>query len=141
MDNRFEIVKLIRKARLDNAAKADETDELRENLDFVSLGMISESKPQSNAPEKTSGIAPKGPAGQGSMYSANPSRKRTRGGAIKRHCKKTGKAASKYDYDGSVINEWRSLSQELGTPGLESTPSSLHIGSQSISLSVLSIAI
>ena len=100
MDNRFDIVRLIRKARLDNAAKADETDELRENLDFVSLGMISESEPQSNASENTSDIAPKGTAGQGSMYFANPKRKRTRGVAIKRHCKDTGKAASKYDYDG-----------------------------------------
>jgi hypothetical protein len=80
MDNRFDIVKLIRKARLDNAAKADETDELKENLDFVSFGMISESEPQSNAPENTANIAPKGPAGQRSMYSANPSRKRTSGG-------------------------------------------------------------
>ncbi|OGE46718.1 hypothetical protein PENARI_c129G05728 [Penicillium arizonense] len=64
MDNRFDIVRLIRKARLGNAAKADETDELRVNLDFVSLGMISESQPQSNAPENTANIAPKRPAGQ-----------------------------------------------------------------------------
>ncbi|KAJ6090813.1 hypothetical protein N7499_003527 [Penicillium canescens] len=45
-------------------AKVDETDELRVNLDFVSLGMISESQPQSNAPENTANIAPKRPAGQ-----------------------------------------------------------------------------
>ncbi|KAJ6094431.1 hypothetical protein N7467_001944 [Penicillium canescens] len=64
------------------------------------------------------------------MYSANPSRKQTRGDAIKRHSRKAGKAASKYDYGGSVINDWRPLSQELGTPWLESTLSSLHIGFQ-----------
>ncbi|KAJ6094430.1 PAP/25A-associated [Penicillium canescens] len=55
-----DVVKLIRKARLDDAAKADETDEFREKLDFISLGVISESEPQSNAPENTSDIAPKG---------------------------------------------------------------------------------
>ncbi|OGE47138.1 hypothetical protein PENARI_c060G01118 [Penicillium arizonense] len=63
-NNKVDVVKLIRKARLDNVAKADETDELRENFDFISLGIISESEPQSNAPENTSGLALKGPAGQ-----------------------------------------------------------------------------
>ncbi|OGE46687.1 hypothetical protein PENARI_c137G07958 [Penicillium arizonense] len=96
MDNSFDIVKLIRKARLDNAAKVEETDELKENLDFVSFGMTSESEPQSNAPRTPPTSPPKG-----------------------QHARKTGNAASKYDYDGSVISERRPLSQELGTPWLD----------------------
>ncbi|KAJ5275482.1 hypothetical protein N7497_006093 [Penicillium chrysogenum] len=46
------------------------------------------------------------------MYSTDPSRKRTRRGAIKRHVRKTGKPTSKYNYDGLVIKEWRPPSQE-----------------------------
>ncbi|KAJ6003770.1 hypothetical protein N7522_006462 [Penicillium canescens] len=115
MDNRFDIIKLIRKARLDNAAKADETDGLKENFDY-------------NAPENTANIAPKRPAGQ----------KTNQWGAIKRHCIKTGNAASKYDYDGSVISEWRPLSQELGTSWFESTPSSLHLGSSQLDHEIVS---
>ncbi|KAJ5348574.1 uncharacterized protein N7506_001827 [Penicillium brevicompactum] len=89
--------------------------------------MISESEHQSNAPEKASGIALKGPTGPENVYSADPSRKRTRRGAIKRHARKTGKPTSKYNCDGSAIKEWRPPSQETGTPCFESTPSSLHI--------------
>lgn len=44
-DNKLDIVKLIRKARFNDAAKADKTDKFRENLDFISFGMISESEP------------------------------------------------------------------------------------------------
>ncbi|KAJ5277573.1 PAP/25A-associated, partial [Penicillium chrysogenum] len=123
----LDVVKLIRKARLDDTAKAAETGELRENLDFISLNMITESKHQSNASEDASDIALKGSTGQGIVYSADPSRKRTRRGAIKRHVRKTGKPTSKYNCDGSVIKEWRSPSQETGTPWFDSTPSSLHI--------------
>ncbi|KAF4772519.1 hypothetical protein HAV15_012262 [Penicillium sp. str.  len=127
MNQRLDVVKLIHKPRLDDKAKAAETDELRENLDFISLSMISESEHQSNAPENASDIALKGPTGQENVYSADPSRKRTQRGAIKRHVRKTGKPTSKYNCDGSVIKEWRPPSQETGTPWFESTPSSLHI--------------
>ena len=119
-------------SKTDDTAKAAETGELRENLDFISLNMITESKHQSNASEDASDIALKGSTGQGIVYSADPSRKRTRRGAIKRHVRKTGKPTSKYNCDGSVIKEWRSPSQETGTPWFDSTPSSLHIEYQSV---------
>lgn len=90
--------------------------------------MNPESEHQSNAPEKTA----KGPTSEENVYSADPSRKRIRRGAIKRHIKKTSKPASKYNCDGSVIKEWRPPSQETGTPWLESTPSSLQIEFQSV---------
>ncbi|KAJ6000942.1 hypothetical protein N7481_001351 [Penicillium waksmanii] len=79
-NQRLDVVKLIQKPRLGDKAKAAETDELRENLDFVSLSMISEkSEHQSNAPENASDIALKGPTSQENVYSADPSRKRTGG--------------------------------------------------------------
>ncbi|KAJ5481374.1 hypothetical protein N7475_000186 [Penicillium sp. IBT 31633x] len=89
-------------------AKADETGELREHLDFISLGMNPESEHQGNAPEKTA----KGPTSEENVYSADPSRKRIRRGAIKRQSKKTSKPASKYNCDGSIIEEWRPPSQQ-----------------------------
>ncbi|KAJ6144088.1 PAP/25A-associated [Penicillium samsonianum] len=70
--------------------------------------MNPESEHQNNAPEKTA----KGPTSEENVYSADPSRKRIRRGAIKRHIKKTSKPASKYNCDGSVIKEWRPPSQE-----------------------------
>ncbi|KAF3011406.1 hypothetical protein E8E15_003081 [Penicillium rubens] len=85
--------------------------------------MNPESEHQSNAPDKTA----KGPTSEENMYSVDPSRKRIRRGAIKRHIKKTRKPASKYNCDGSIIKEWRPPSQQTGTPWLESTPSSLQI--------------
>ncbi|KAJ6163736.1 hypothetical protein N7497_003715 [Penicillium chrysogenum] len=85
--------------------------------------MNPESEHQSNAPEKTA----KGPTSEENVYSADPSRKRIRRGAIKRHIKKTRKPASKYNCDGSIIKEWRPPSQQTGTPWLESTPSSLQL--------------
>ena len=127
-NKRVDVVKLIRKARLDNAAKADKTDAVKENSDFISLGMAPE--PQSNAPEN----APKGPRGQEGMDSAIASRKRTHDDEIKGYSKKTGKPASRYNMDGTVIDEWRPLSQETGTPWFETTPASLHMGTQSVLL-------
>ncbi|KAJ5275483.1 hypothetical protein N7505_004028, partial [Penicillium chrysogenum] len=59
-NQRLDVIKLIHKLRLNDKAKAAETDELRENLDFISLSMISELEHQSNAPENASDIALKG---------------------------------------------------------------------------------
>lgn len=128
-NKRIDVVKLIRKARLDNAAKANENDAVKENSDFISLGAMPDPEPESNAPAN----APKGPRGQDSMDSGPGNRKRTREDELKGYSRKTGKPASKYNYDGSVIDQWKSLSQETGTPWFESTPSSLHIGTQSVS--------
>lgn len=127
-NKRIDVVKLIRKARLENATKTEQTDAVKENSDFISLGMMPEPEPQSNAPEN----APKGPRAQEGTDSAIASRKRTHDDEIKGYSRKTGKPASRYNYDGSVIDEWRPLSQETGTPWIESTPASLHMGTQSV---------
>ncbi|KAJ6163769.1 hypothetical protein N7497_003748 [Penicillium chrysogenum] len=96
--------------------------------------MNPESEHQSNAPDKTA----KGPTSEENVYSADPSRKRIRRGAIKRHIKKTRKPASKYNCDGSIIKEWRPPSQQTGTPWLESTPSSLQIEFHRLDREILS---
>ncbi|CAG8192581.1 unnamed protein product [Penicillium olsonii] len=121
----FDVVKLIRKARLDNAAKTTQTDAVKENSDFISLGPM-EPEPENNAPEN----APKGPRGHDSVDSGPGNRKRTREDELKGFSRKGGKPASRYNFDGSVIDEWKSRSPETGTPWFESTPPSLHIGSQ-----------
>lgn len=125
-NKRVDVVKLIRKARVDKTAKANGNDELKDPLDYISLGIISESEPQSNAPQNGRNIPFSGPTPREGMYSV-ARRNRIRGDAIKRRSKNTRKPASKYICDGSVIKEWRPLSQETGTPWLESTPSSLPI--------------
>jgi non-canonical poly(A) RNA polymerase PAPD5/7 len=50
-NERVDIVKLIRNSRPDNAAKAGETDEVKENSDFIALGMTPEIELERNAPE------------------------------------------------------------------------------------------
>ncbi|KAJ6139373.1 hypothetical protein N7471_005859 [Penicillium samsonianum] len=126
-NKRVDVVKLIRKARLDIAAKTDETDAVKQNSDFISLGMSFEPEiPQSNAPDN----APKGPKAQEVLDPAIASRKRTRDDEIKGYSRKTGKPASRFNYDGSVIDQWKPLSPETGTPWFEGTPTSLHVGTQ-----------
>ncbi|EKV05577.1 Topoisomerase family protein TRF4, putative [Penicillium digitatum Pd1] len=126
-NKRVDVVKLIRKARLDVAAKIDETDAVKQNSDFISLGMAIEPEaPQSKAPDN----APRGPKAHEVLDSAIASRKRTRDDEIKGYSRKTGKPASRFNYDGSVIDQWKPLSQETGTPWFEGTPTSLHVGTQ-----------
>lgn len=128
-NKRVDVVKLIRKARLDIAAKTNETDAVKQNSDFISLGMAFEPEDtQSNAPDN----APKGPKAQGVLDSAIASRKRTHDDEIKGYSRKTGKPASRFNYDGSVIDQWKPLSQDTGTPWFEGTPASLHVGTQSV---------
>ncbi|KAJ5269225.1 hypothetical protein N7505_004983 [Penicillium chrysogenum] len=126
-NKRVDVVKLIRKARLDVAPKTDETDAVKQNSDFISLGMGFETEvSESNAPEN----APKGPKAQEALDPAIASRKRTRGDELKGYSRKTGKPASRFNYDGSVIDQWKPLSPETGTPWFEGTPVSLHVGTQ-----------
>ncbi|CAI7593835.1 unnamed protein product [Penicillium glandicola] len=126
-NKRVDVVKLIRKARLEIAAKTDETDAVKQNSDFISLGMADEPETtQSNAPEN----APKGPKAQELLDPAIASRKRTREDEIEGYSRKTGKPASRFNYDGSAIDQWKPLSQETGTPWFEGTPASLHVGTQ-----------
>ncbi|KAJ5782769.1 hypothetical protein N7457_004543 [Penicillium paradoxum] len=126
-NKRIDVVKLIRKARLDITQKVDETDAVKQNSDFISLGMEPEPETaQTKAPEN----APRGPKAQETIDPAITSRKRTRDDEIKGYSRKTGKPASRYSYDGSVIDQWRALSHETGTPWFESTPAALHVGTQ-----------
>lgn len=125
-NKRVDVVKLIRKARIDYAAKAAPADAVKENSDFISLGAMPDPEPQNNAPEN----APKGPRGYETTDSAIGSRKRTREDELKGFSRKTGKPASKYNYDGSVISEWKPLSEETATPWFEPTIASMHIGTQ-----------
>ncbi|KAJ5178110.1 uncharacterized protein N7500_000809 [Penicillium coprophilum] len=126
-NKRVDVVKLIRKARLDIAAKTDETDAVKQNSDFISLGMEPEPEvPQSNAPDN----APRGPKAQEGLDSAIASRKRTHDSEIKGYSRKTGKPASRFNSDGSVIDQWKPLTPERGTPWFEGTPASLHVGTQ-----------
>ncbi|KAF9253198.1 hypothetical protein LCP9604111_724 [Penicillium roqueforti] len=126
-NKRVDVVKLIRKARLEVVAKTDETDAVKQNSDFISLGMDFEPEvSQSNAPEN----APRGPKAQEGLDPAITSRKRTRDDELKGFSRKTGKPASRFNYDGSVIDQWKPLSQETGTPWFEGTPASLHVGTQ-----------
>ncbi|KAJ6184323.1 hypothetical protein N7519_005624 [Penicillium mononematosum] len=126
-NKRVDVVKLIRKARLEVAPKTDETDAVKQNSDFISLGMGFETEvSESNAPEN----APKGPKAQEALDPAIASRKRTRDDELKGYSRKTGKPASRFNYDGSVIDQWRPLSPETGTPWFEGTPVSLHVGTQ-----------
>jgi non-canonical poly(A) RNA polymerase PAPD5/7 len=128
-NKRVDVVKLIRKARLDTAPKTDEMDAVKQNSDFISLGMDFEPEvPQSNAPDN----APKGPKAQEVLDPAITSRKRTRDDEIKGYSRKTGKPASRFNHDGSVIDQWKPLSPETGTPWFEGTPAALHIGTQSV---------
>ncbi|KAJ5938476.1 PAP/25A-associated [Penicillium verhagenii] len=66
-NDRVDIVKLIRESRLENAAKAGENDEVKENLDFIALGMIPEIELERNAPENALDIPSQRQTGRGSI--------------------------------------------------------------------------
>ncbi|KAJ5654783.1 PAP/25A-associated [Penicillium lividum] len=125
-NDRVDTVKRIRNLRPKNAAKAGETDEVKENLDFISLGMIPETEPKRNAPENAHDIPLQTQTGWGRVDPILRQR-RTRRGMVRRRCQIASKLGSRYKRDGSVIKEWRPQSQETGTPWLESTPPFLPI--------------
>ncbi|KAJ5544329.1 hypothetical protein N7513_007140 [Penicillium frequentans] len=125
-NERVDIVKLIRNSRPDNAAETGETDEVKENLDFIALGMIPETELERNAPENDLDIPLQSQTGRGSIGPVSM-RSRIRRGRVKRRSRNTRKLGSRYKRDGSVIKKWRPQSQETGTPWLESTPPSLPI--------------
>ncbi|KAJ5312266.1 hypothetical protein PENANT_c011G05972 [Penicillium antarcticum] len=125
---KIDFVKLIRKARLDNAAKSEKSDAVTDNQDFISLGMADEAEPQDNAPEG----APRGPKAMEGLDPSITSRKRTRDDELKGFSRKSGKPASRFNFDGSVVDQWRPLPNEAGTPWLDMPdhPQSMHIGTQ-----------
>jgi non-canonical poly(A) RNA polymerase PAPD5/7 len=126
---KIDFVKLIRKARLDNAAKSEKSDAVTNNQDFISLGMANESEPlQDHAPEG----APRGPKAMEGLDPSIASRKRTRDDELKGYSRKSGKPASRFNFDGSVVDQWRPLSNEPGTPWLEipGHPETVNVGTQ-----------
>ena len=125
-NDRVDIVKLIRKSRLENAAKAGETDEVKENLDFIALGMIPETELERNAPENALDIPLQRQTGRGRIGPVSR-QSRIRLGTVKCRSRNASNLGIRYKRDGSVIRKWKPQSQETSTPWLESTPPSLPI--------------
>lgn len=132
---KVDVVKLIRKARIpENIAPAVKTDPVISNEDFISFGLMGEDEPDQKIPED----APKGPRRQLQGKEPAPeSRKRTYDDEMKGFSKKTGKPMSRFNVDGSIIDEWRVRPNEPGTPWLTSMRPTLHLGSRSVSLALL----
>jgi non-canonical poly(A) RNA polymerase PAPD5/7 len=127
-EKRVDVVKLIRKAKIAaNASKPDETNEVTENQDFISFGdMGIDDEPPNNAPEN----APRGPNGMTRGESALASRKRTHDDELKGYSKKTGKPASKFYYDASILDQWRALSHQFPAPWMDQTAPALNMGTR-----------
>lgn len=129
---KVDVVKLIRKARVaDNAAQQQKADPVASNEDFISFGSLGEDEGNQNAPED----APKGPKRH--LQGNDPAlgnRKRTHDDEIKNFPppKKTGKPMSKFNMDGSIIDEWRARPYEPGTPWLAGMEPTLHVGTRSV---------
>ncbi|KAI9375440.1 hypothetical protein BJX61DRAFT_494261 [Aspergillus egyptiacus] len=126
---KVDVVKLIRKARLAASAQPAKTDAVVSNEDFISLaGLVDEDEEEaSKAPEN----APRGPRRH--LEGTDPAlgnRKRTHDDEIKGPAKLQGKPISRYSKDGSIIDEWKLRPSETGTPWLNLTQPSLHLGTR-----------
>ncbi|RMJ28234.1 Topoisomerase family protein TRF4 [Aspergillus sp. HF37] len=130
---KVDVVKLIRKARVANASQPVKADPVATNEDFISFGPIGGGE-GSNAP----GDAPKGPRGHlPGKDSAVESRKRTYDDELKGFSKKTGKPMSRFNTDGSIIDEWRLRPYETGTPWLSLMEPTLHFGTSRLQNEIL----
>lgn len=127
---KVDVVKLIRKARItDNTAQPLKVDPVTSNEDFISFGSLGEDEGNRNAPDD----APKGPRRH--LQGNDPalgSRKRTHDDEIKTFPKKLGKPTSKFNMDGSIIDEWKVRPYEPGTPWLAGMEATLHVGTRSV---------
>jgi non-canonical poly(A) RNA polymerase PAPD5/7 len=136
---KVDVVKLIRKARVANASQPVKADPVATNEDFISFGPIGGGE-GGNAP----GDAPKGPRGHlPGKDSAVESRKRTYDDELKGFSKKTGKPMSRFNTDGSIIDEWRVRPYEPGTPWLSLMEPTMHFGTRSVAIAledVISVA-
>ncbi|OJJ42962.1 hypothetical protein ASPZODRAFT_75323 [Penicilliopsis zonata CBS 506.65] len=125
---KVDVVKMIRKARLAaSASRPEDSDAVVTNEDFISFGMEDEEEDGNRAPEN----APRGPRSQ--LQESDPAlgnRKRTHDDEIKGFSKKLGKPISRFYADGSILDEWRTLTRETASPWLDSMPSSLHLGAR-----------
>ncbi|KAL2828754.1 topoisomerase family protein Trf4 [Aspergillus cavernicola] len=127
-NKKVDVVKLIRKARLSaSASQSAHTDAVVSNEDFISLAGLVDEDELNKAPEN----APTGPRHH--LQGGDPAlgnRKRTHGDEIKGPAKPFGKPFSKYSKDGSVIDEWKLRPSEAGTPWLNLTHPTLHLGTR-----------
>lgn len=136
-NKRFDVVKLIRKARLANSNAPKEEDAVADNHDFISLNMMDgpgeepaeESKERESPPEN----APKGPKSMANqtqtLEAAALQRKRTRDDEPKGFSTKVGKPISRFHSDGSILYSWKALSPQSATPWIDGT-SALHMGTR-----------
>ena len=130
---RVDVVKLIRKARVASSTlQPVRVDAVSGNEDFISFGSIEEDD-DSNAPDN----APREPKSfLQERDSAFGSRKRTYDDELKGFSKKTGKPLSKFNTDGSIIDEWKVRPHETGTPWLSLMEPTMHFGTRLTFLSL-----
>ena len=128
---RVDVVKLIRKARIDsNGPKDKQQDAVAENQDFISLGALDgpqeeDARPTGIPPEN----APRGPRNMENRESAAP--KRSRDDEPKGFSTKLGKPQRKFNSDASILHSWRTLADQESSPWMSSIPkSSVHLSTQ-----------
>lgn len=136
---KIDVVKMIRKSRAAGSApdpqatKADTA--VTTNEDFISLGDMPGDDDEDDDEEDEVGNpsapdnAPRGPRGGESAFG---NRKRTHEDELKGYSKKTGKPMSRYYPDASILDEWRVLQSQSGTPWLTLMPPTLHPGTRSV---------
>lgn len=127
---RVDVVKLIRKAKLqNNLAQTKDKDAVAENDDFISLGAMDdlmEQGPGDQAPEN----APTGPRSMQTTHeSAAVSRKRTHDVNGVGLAPKAGKPVATYNRDASIVSEWRAFPGQNATPWVTEYPLSPEIKS------------
>jgi non-canonical poly(A) RNA polymerase PAPD5/7 len=130
---RVDVVKLIRKARLANAAPSKQNDAVVDNQDFISLGMVDPSsgagsKESEDSENKAPDNAPKGPRG---MEIKGNATKRTRDEQQpKGYSPKLGKPQRRYNSDASILHDWRPMPGQNPSPWLVDTVPHLNPASR-----------
>lgn len=113
---RMDVVKMIRKAKLQNSLSEAKKDAVTDNDDFISLGPAPEIPTENQAPDN----APKGPKSMEHQPPSLPSLKRTRDDESKGVSFKTGKPRARFMDDGSILYQWRAFSGQDDTPWMSS---------------------
>lgn len=124
---RLDVVKLIRKAKLqNNMNEAKEKDAVAENDDFISLGAMDDLSEGlgEQAPEN----APRGPRSMENKETAAGSRKRAREDDSRSLPPKVGKPSPMYNFDGSIVSQWKAFPGQNATPWVTQYP--LHPGTR-----------
>ncbi|KAL4881407.1 hypothetical protein BJY04DRAFT_207517 [Aspergillus karnatakaensis] len=126
-NKKIDVVKLIRKARLQASAQPAKTDAVVSNEDFISLAGLVDEAETSSPPEN----APTGPRRH--LQGGDPAlgnRKRTYDDEIKGPSRPFGKPLGKFHQDGSIIGVWKVRPSETGTPWSSSMQPTLHLGTR-----------